>query len=149
CSGLRNQMGGAGLAYYEPSLLLKLGSAATVEPDAKTKARIAELTVAFEKAKSEFNSIKGTTKGKEKTTDGRPAQMVARQKMLKLQAELLSLTDPAKDGQVALGVRDSQTIGDTEIRIRGEAEKLGPVVPRGFLTLLNIPDAPKVNPQQS
>ncbi|HZZ77255.1 MAG TPA: PSD1 and planctomycete cytochrome C domain-containing protein [Gemmataceae bacterium] len=149
CSGLRNQMGGAGLAYYEPNLLLKLGNAATVEPDSKTKARIAELTVAVEKAKAEFNSIKGTSKGKEKTIDGRPAQMVARQKMLKLQAELLSLTDPAKDGQVALGVRDSQNVGDTEIRIRGEAEKLGPVVPRGFLTLLSIPDAPKVNPQQS
>ena len=30
---------------------------------------------------------------------------------------------------------------DTEIRIRGEAEKLGPVVPRGFLSAFEVPDA--------
>jgi hypothetical protein len=48
-----------------------------------------------------------------------------------------------------MGIRDGKTIGDTEIRLRGEAEKLGPMAPRGFLKLLDFPDAPKVNPQQS
>ena len=75
--------------------------------------------------------------------------MVARQKMNQLQNELLALTDPAANGPVALGVRDAKTVGDTEIRIRGEAEKLGPVVPRGFLSVLDVPDAPKINPKQS
>jgi hypothetical protein len=149
CSGLRNQMGGAGLAYYEPSLLLKIGSAEIIEPDAMTKEKIVQLTKAVAEAKAEFDSIKGTPKGKAKTDNGKPAQMAFRLKWEKLQAELLALTDPAKLGQVALGVRDAKTVGDTEIRIRGEAEKLGPVVPRGFLSVLNVADAPKVNPTQS
>jgi hypothetical protein len=46
-------------------------------------------------------------------------------------------------------VRDAKTIADTEIRVRGEAEKLGPVVPRGFLSVLQVADAPKINPSQS
>ncbi len=148
CSGLRNQMGGAGLAYYEPALLLKIGSSEKAELDAKTKERIAQLTKEVADAKAAFDSIKGTAKAKEPFGDGRNNQMVARQKWIQLQTELLALNDPAKDG-AALGVRDAKSVGDTEIRIRGEAEKLGPVVPRGFLSVLNIPDAAKVNPSQS
>ena len=34
-------------------------------------------------------------------------------------------------------MREAKTVGDTEIRIRGEAEKLGPVVPRGFLSVFD------------
>jgi hypothetical protein len=50
---------------------------------------------------------------------------------------------------VALGVREAKIIGDTAVRIRGEAEKIGPTVPRGFLSLLSVPDAPKIAPNQS
>jgi hypothetical protein len=82
CAGLRNKMGGGGLDYYDPQMLLQLGSAK--RPD-----------------------------------------------------------------QVALGVRDARVVGDTAIRIRGEAEKHGPVVPRGFLSVLDVPNAPKINPKQS
>jgi hypothetical protein len=46
-------------------------------------------------------------------------------------------------------VRDAQAIADTEVRIRGEAEKLGPMVPRGFLTAFDVPGVAKVNTQQS
>ena len=69
--------------------------------------------------------------------------------MIEAQSELAALTDPALQGNVAMGVRDAKTIGDTEIRIRGEAEKLGPVVPRGFLTCSTSRTAPKINPKQS
>ena len=48
-----------------------------------------------------------------------------------------------------MGTRDAKKIGDTEVRIRGEAEKLGPIVPRGYLSLLDFPGAPKINPKQS
>src|SRR5262249_41288584 len=58
--------------------------------------------------------------------------------------ELTALTDPVANGPIAHGLRDSKAIADTEIRIRGEAEKLGPVVPRGFLSLLDIPGTPKI-----
>src|SRR5262249_50959939 len=65
------------------------------------------------------------------------------------QGELAYLTDPTSRGYAAHGVRDSRTVGDTEVRIRGEAEKLGPVVPRGFLSAFEVPGAAKVNPKQS
>ena len=68
--------------------------------------------------------------------------------MDRLHLELLALTDPA-NGKVALGVRESKTVGDTEVRVRGEAEKLGPIVPRGFLSVLKVPGAPKINQSQS
>ena len=35
------------------------------------------------------------------------------------------------------------------MRLRGEAEKQGPTVPRGFLTAFAVPEAKPVNPQQS
>jgi hypothetical protein len=46
-------------------------------------------------------------------------------------------------------VRDAQAVGDTEVRVRGEAEKLGPAVPRGFLSAFDVPGAAPVNPKQS
>ena len=46
-------------------------------------------------------------------------------------------------------MRDAKAVGDTELRVRGEAEKLGPTVPRGFLTAFAVPDAATVNPKQS
>lgn len=64
--------------------------------------------------------------------------------MQRKQAELVALTDPAARGLVAIGVRDAEKTGDTEIRIRGEAEKLGPTVPRGFLTVLDHLPAPSI-----
>jgi hypothetical protein len=149
CAGLRNKMGGGGLDYYDTALLLPLGGTKHTGPDAKEAENIARLTKAMDEARREFQSLFDTPKGKALGADGRPAQMVARQKMLKLQAELSALTDPAVRGPVAYGVRDAATVGDTELRIRGEAEKLGPLVPRGFLSLLDVPGAPKVNPRQS
>ncbi len=46
-------------------------------------------------------------------------------------------------------MRDKHEVADTEIRIRGQAEKLGPLVPRGFLSVLDVPDVRKINPKQS
>src|SRR5262249_27403410 len=62
---------------------------------------------------------------------------------------LLQLGSGKRADQVALGVRDARIVGDTAIRIRGEAEKHGPVMPRGFLSVLDVPNAPKINPKQS
>src|SRR5262249_51315773 len=72
-----------------------------------------------------------------------------RNKINKIQNELVALSDPAANGPVAMGVREASNIGDTEIRIRGEAEKLGPAVPRGFLSLIHVPNAPSITPRQS
>ena len=48
-----------------------------------------------------------------------------------------------------MGVREGKAPADTEIRIRGEAEQLGPTARRGFLTAFEVPGAAPVNPKQS
>ena len=147
CDGLRNKMGGAGLDYYDPERLIRLGAEGAADPELDRK--VAEASRAYEAARKEFQAIQGTPEGLAKGPDGLPRQRPLRLKMLRLQAELAALTDPATRGRVALGVRDAKVVADTEVRIRGEAEKLGPVVPRGFLGLLQFPGQPTVNPAQS
>src|SRR5439155_23068475 len=55
CAGVRNKMGGGGLDYYDPQLLLKLGGEAKPDPDAAEK--IARATAAYEEARKEFEAI--------------------------------------------------------------------------------------------
>src|SRR5258708_6117504 len=69
--------------------------------------------------------------------------------MVQLQAELAALIDQVASGRATLGVRDARTVGDTQLRIRGEAEKLGPVVARGVLSVLAVVDAPGIHPRQT
>src|SRR5262249_34860634 len=145
CAGVRNKMGGGGLDYYDPSMLVRLST----EKPAPPPEQIAELKQQLEKATAEWNAIRGTPEGLAKGPDGQPKQRPYRLKMEKFQAEYLALTDPGARGEAALGVREAKTIGDTELRVRGEAEKLGPTVPRGFLSVLPVPGAPNVNPGQS
>lgn len=148
CAALRNKMGGGGLDYYDPQLLISLGGGSPQNSAAHAE-KVAKAKEAYDKAKAEFDAIFGTPEGKKIQANGRPYQFQFRQKMNRAQQEWMALTDPAASGDVAMGARDAKQVADTEIRVRGEAEKLGPVVPRGFLTLFSVPDAPKVNPQQS
>jgi hypothetical protein len=147
CAGLRNKMGGGGLDYYDTAMVLRLGPAAA--PDPSKAEKIEKAKKAYEEARAQFQSIVGTPEGKALAPDGRPKQFHARQKMNKLQGELFALTDPALNGPVALGARDAQTVGDAAVRIRGVAENVGPTVPRGFLSVLDVPDAPRINPKAS
>ncbi|QEH37953.1 Planctomycete cytochrome C [Aquisphaera giovannonii] len=149
CAGVRNKMGGGGLDYYDTSLLITLGKEVKAEEDPALAEKIAKATRAYEDARKEFQKIRGTPEGLAIQPNGRPKQFQFRQKMNKAQAELSALTDPAAKGNVAIGVRDAKQVADTEVRIRGEAEKLGPVVPRGFLSIPAVADAPKLNAKQS
>lgn len=146
CAGLRNKMGGGGLDYYDTGMIISLGE--DKKPDPNRAEKIAAATRAYEEAKKEFEAIRGTPKGLALAPNGQPTQRPFRLKMVRLQNELLALIDPA-NGKMALGVRDAKTLGDTEIRVRGEAEKLGPIVRRGFLSVLPVVGAPNVNPAQS
>ncbi|MDB5385746.1 MAG: Protein of unknown function (DUF1553)/Protein of unknown function (DUF1549)/Planctomycete, partial [Planctomycetaceae bacterium] len=148
CAGLRNKMGGGGLDYYDNSMLIQAGTPVAPDPEKVKKIEVA--TKAAAEAKAAFEAIRQKPEGSEPGPDGRPKRAIARQKMNRAQAELAALTDPAANGgKTILGVRDSKAVADTQIRIRGEAEKLGPVVPRGFLSIVEIPDQPKVNAAQS
>ena len=146
CAGLKNRMGGAGLDYYDPDLLIQLSDAPLSE---EVLARAEQLKRDLAAAVLEFQALRNSPEGDVRTADGRPKRMVARLKAEKIRGELNQLTDPAARGPVTFGVREGTHIADTEIRIRGEAEKLGPVVPRGFLSVVTIPDLPVVNRKQS
>ncbi len=139
CSGLRNKMGGGGLDYYDPALLIALGETKT---SADAAEKIAGAEKALAEAKAAFEKLRDNPEGDEKAPDGRPKRAVARQKMNRAQNELLLLRDPASRGEpTAMGVRDAKAPTDTPIRLRGEAEKHGPIVPRGFLSVLDVPGA--------
>ena len=144
-SGVRNKMGGAGLDYYDPSMLVALANAGPPADPAKVATLTAEVAV----AKKAWDAIRGTPEGLKLAANGQPTQRPFRLKYEKLQNELLALSDPAARGFAVHGVRDAKAVGDTEVRLRGEAEKLGPVVPRGFLTAFQVSAAAPVNPTQS
>ena len=144
-AGLRSQMGGGGLAYYVPELLLRLHGELP-PPDAK---EVERLQTEVAEAKQKWDAIRGTAEGRKRRPNGQPVQRQYRLKYERLKADLLALTDPAQHGLAAHGVRDSKRIADTEVRIRGEAEKLGPTVPRGFLTAFAVPGTAAVNRGQS
>lgn len=148
CAGVRNKMGGGGLDYYDTQMLLVGGPAGEQDPNLDSKIEEAKKAVA--EARAEFEKLRDDPNGAEPGPDGRPKRQVARQKMNRLQLELSKLTDPAANGRkVVLGVREAKTIADTQVRIRGEAEKLGPVVARGFLGLIKLPDQPEIGSAQS
>jgi hypothetical protein len=145
CAGLRNKMGGGGLEYYDPTMLVRLSGDAPAAPEQKVRAlgsRVAE-------AKKAWDSIRGTPEGLAKGPNGLPVQRPYRLEYERLRGELTALTDPATQGLAVHGARDAKEIGDTELRIRGQAEKLGPQVPRGFLTAFDVPGGPRVNAKQS
>ncbi|MFN4261432.1 MAG: PSD1 and planctomycete cytochrome C domain-containing protein [Gemmataceae bacterium] len=146
CAGVRNKMGGSGMAYYDTDMLVPLDAASEPPPDAPR--RIQQIQSVLSKTRSELTKLRNDP---EAANDDEGQQRITsmREQIAQLEQNLLTLTDPAARGPVALGVREGRTIGDTEVRIRGEAEKLGPVVPRGFLGILEFPGQPQVNPNQS
>jgi hypothetical protein len=145
CAGLRNRMGGGGLDYYDPSMLLALSEAPSPPP----RAQVRELEEKVAEAQKAWEAIRGTPEGLKKAANGQPAQRPFRLKYERLRAELLALTDPGSRGFAVHGVRDAKIVNDTEVRLRGQAEQLGPTVARGFLTAFDVPGAPAVNPRQS
>ena len=147
CAGVRNKMGGGGLDYYDPSMLLILSK--TSQPGPEHEAKVAAAKKAADDAKAEFEALRDSEEGSKPAPNGRPKRQVARRKWNRLQGEYTALTDPAATGDVALGLREAKQIGDTEVRIRGEAEKLGPVVPRGFLKAVTYPGQPVIPADKS
>jgi hypothetical protein len=139
-AGVRNKMGGGGLDYYDPAMLVRLAgdAPAPAEQVAKLEAEVATAKKVWEESRDSAEP-----------PEGRPKPPQLRAKYEKLLGELRSLSDPVERGFAVHGVRDAKTPADTEVRIRGVAERIGPTVPRGFLTTFTVPDAPGINPQHS
>ncbi len=144
-SGVRSKMGGGGLDYYDPAMLVRLSGDVPPPPSEQ----VAKLEAELAEAKKAWDDIRGTPEGFKPAANGRPVQQPIRAKYESLLAQFQALTDPAARGFVVHGVREGKAPADTEVRIRGEAERIGPTVPRGFLTTFTFLDAPQVNPQHS
>jgi Protein of unknown function (DUF1553)/Protein of unknown function (DUF1549)/Planctomycete cytochrome C len=147
CAGVRNKMGGGGLDYYDTAMVLRMGP--ETPPDPRQVQKLEQTKKALTEARAAVEALRGKPEGKVAGPDGKTKLAIAQQEVTRLQNELFTLTDPAANGPVVLGVREGKTIGDTAVRIRGEAEKIGPVVPRGFLSVIDVPSAPKITPNQS
>ncbi|MBI1900704.1 MAG: PSD1 domain-containing protein [Planctomycetia bacterium] len=147
CAGVRNKMGGGGLDYYDTAMLLPLGS--QEQDDGKIAEQVEQAKAELAQARAQVLTLQ---EGPDQNAGGPEREKelaAARKQVAKVQSALVALADPAARGPVALGVRDASTVGDTEIRVRGEAEQLGPVVARGFLTVFDVPGKPEINPNQS
>jgi len=142
-------MGGSGLAYDVPARIISLSEEPVEKIDETKQALIDEKKKIADQLRAEFVAIRDNVKQEEKGPEHAEKLRKARQAMQKAQAEVVALTDPAKSGPVAIGVRDSKKISDTEIRIRGEAEKRGPTVPRGFPVLLSHVPAETISSDRS
>src|SRR5262249_29623235 len=136
----RNKMGGGGLDYYVPTMLARLSTEATPPPAAE----VAKLKAQVAAAKEKWDAIRGTPEGLAKGPNGQPKQRPFRLAFERLRGDPDALTDPAARGHAVHGASDAAKVADTEVRIRGEAEKLGPAVPRGFLSTFDVPGAEKV-----
>ena len=145
-AGVRNKMGGGGLDYYVRDNLVALHEkpVITLAPEelAKKQAEVAA-------AKKEWDAIRGTPEGLRRLPNGQFYQRRFRLKYERLEAELQTLSDPVAQGYAVHGVREAVHVGDTPIRVRGEAERLGPQVSRGFLGTFAVPGAAPINPAQS
>ncbi len=136
CSGLRNKMGGSGLDYYAPEMLriVSLNSPG-VSPE-----KIEALKTEIAEAKKQWETVRDTPDGMAKDDQGVPKQRTLKLKVDALEEQLFQWNDPLIKGRAVHGVRDSAHPGDTEYRVRGEAERLGPKIPRQFLSAFTLPD---------
>jgi mono/diheme cytochrome c family protein len=145
-AGVKSLMGGGGLAYYVPKRLVPLmgGDATGIDP-----AEVAKLEAEAAEAKQAWEAVRGKPEGLKAGPDGVPHQRTLKLKLDALQAKVAAVNDPAARGLVAHGVRDAEKVGDTTLRVRGEAEKTGAVIPRGFLSAVSVPGSAPVNSSQS
>ncbi|MCU1328608.1 MAG: hypothetical protein JWN34_3978 [Bryobacterales bacterium] len=144
--GLTSKMGGAGLQYYAPDSLAYMSSAAKLPP-APAQA-VEQLKAAVEKAKKAFQAAKkaaeGTTPGEQQKHQLEDLDKAAKT----LDVELALINDRGDHGYGIHSVRDGK-INDTPIRVRGVEERHGPPAPRGFLSLVQFADQPKIPQDQS
>jgi mono/diheme cytochrome c family protein len=139
-AGLKSGMGGSSLDYYAPKLLsyLSTASAPTIP-----KEEIEKLKAETAAAKKEFDAIKDTLEGNTLGPDGKPVYERFEKKYNRLNEDLTLISDLGEHGYGVHSVREG-VVGDTSVRIRGVEERHGPTVPRGYLSVVTVPDAPKI-----
>jgi mono/diheme cytochrome c family protein len=148
-AGLGSKMGGSSLDYYEPKHLGYLSTASQAAPIPKEQ--VNTLKAERDAAKKELDAIKEKDDAALKANPVHPPLTASeKQKRLELQKYLVQRKEDAQLiddlGERGYGVHSVSdgVIADTTVRIRGVEERHGPAVPRGFLTLLDLPDTPQI-----
>jgi hypothetical protein len=145
-AGVGSGMGGSGLSYYKPNLLGYLSASTGVAKN--RKAAVKAQAGAAKKALDDFNhKIEAERKADPKralTAEERKARAELEKNYASL-SEDVELADDLGDMGYGIHCAREGEIADTSIRIRGDEERHGPTVPRGFLTLTNITSAPAIS----
>jgi hypothetical protein len=159
-TGLQSRQGGNN--YFDPRLILRLDGDFAPPPDAQAEHQrhLRQLAQRVERVRAELKDLGGDERpGKaaaglapvaNKQDDNRRFLLRQKQRQLQqLEAELRS-TEAAGPGggNAAVGVSDGR-VADCKVHVRGETDKLGPEVPRGFITLIQLPQAPTVDRSHS
>jgi cytochrome c553 len=166
-TGFQNKLGGANA--FDPKLVVALDGAAGRPPEEAVREHernVRMLKQRIERVRAEVVAL-GATPGRpnrflekvkaniaparDEQADNRKFVVRQRQRQLaQLEAELRGMEAAGPGGgPTAVGVRDVNRPADCRVHDRGETDKLGPEVPRGFISLVRLPEAPKVNPSQS
>ncbi|WP_439621235.1 PSD1 and planctomycete cytochrome C domain-containing protein [Gemmata sp.] len=151
-AGIQNRTRAGG----QPELLVALSGAST--PDPKLVAEVARLEKEWTAKRDELRRLRPEVAAGEPAAapgDAKPGTTPAvidalRAKQQEVQAAVQRLDQAkaklaaASAAHTAIGVADRAAPQDIAVRVRGEADNLGPVVPRGFLTLINLPKTPAI-----
>jgi hypothetical protein len=151
-AGLGSKMGGSSLAYYEPK---QLGYLSTVsQAPAIPQAQIDKLKAETDAAKKEFDALQVIQKKEEAAKKINPVQpplsaaekqrrLTITQNFIQHREDLQLINDLGERGYGVHSVHDG-VIADTTVRIRGVEERHGPAVPRGFVTLVSLPNTQQI-----
>jgi hypothetical protein len=151
-AGLGSKMGGSSLAYYEPKQLGYLSTASQASPIPKEQ--VDKLKAETDAAKKDFDALQDILKKEEAAKKKDPAlpppsaeekhrRLAITQNYIQHKEDLQLITDLGERGYGVHSVHDG-VIADTSVRIRGVEERHGPTVPRGFLTLISLPNTPQI-----
>lgn len=146
-SGLGSGMGGGGLFYYKPKLLGYLSTTPAVPEakpaDAKAKAEAEAARKALMDFNRKIQAERAADPKRVVTAEERQQRMMLQRRQRRLTEAADLAGDLGEQGYGIHCVREGE-IADTTIRVRGEEERHGPVVPRGYLSIANLPGVPSI-----
>ena len=153
-AGVGSRMGGASLQYYEPKLLQFLSDADKAPK--VPQAQVDKLKTQVDAAKKTLDDFDQKYEAELKANPGAPTmgdehkkqRAVLARNWINLSEELKLTNDLGELGYGIHGARDG-VVTDTAVRIRGVEERHGPVVPRNYLSLVKLTDAPVIPPGHS
>jgi len=153
-AGVGSRMGGASLQYYEPKLLNYLSS--SDKAPKVPQSQVDKLKAQVDAAKKTLDDFDQKYEAQLKANPGAPTmgdehkkqRAVLARNWINLSEELKLTNDLGELGFGVHGAREG-LVTDTAVRIRGVEERHGPVVPRNYLSLIKLTDAPTIPPDHS